>query len=417
MRFDKIAVAVLAGAALLTACEGEVAGPALQLDATTTANIVVRVQTDGSLTITPAFVNDPAGATRLNRYRKGDTTLFSSLTTPGTTAPVAQRGVVRFNGLLPGQYVIRSSLRAFSSASSTASISAQTGDSIALTVAAGQTDTSGIMRVRLGAAVAGSLTVSWTDSTKINTVRLANTRLVFQRETAPASAVYANVDSTTTDATGAYTLTVPVNPTPGLGSVTTKVRINFTTSTAGLTTPLPDQAQFYLGGFATPQTLNPGLNVAATMPQSGVGFAGPIPNQTFTQNLAFTFPSQIQGRIYRDVNNNGVFDSTATGAADERMQPGDTVVVQLRNADITAAGTRTISTSRLTPATAQAPTFTFSSIRQGNYRIWIDVTLSRFAGARPLSSPKMVFTLPTSSFRFVTVGAPGTGIDVGVPVP
>ena len=417
MRFSQLPVAVLAGAALLTACEGEAAGPALQLDATTTGNIAIRVQTDTSRTPTAVFINDAAGGTRLNLYRKGDTTLIASLTTPGSTAPAASKGVVRFYGLVPGPYVIRSSLRPFSSATATASVSAQTGDSIALTIAAGATDTSGLLRVRLGAAVSGSLTVVWTDSIKVNTVRLGNTRLVFQRETAPGSTIYANIDSTTTDATGAYALAVPVTATPGPGSVTTKVRINFTTSTAGLTTPLPDAAQFYLGGFATPQTLNPVVNGPATMPQSGVGFAGPTTNQTFTQNLLYTFPSQIQGRIYRAVNNNGLYDSTATGAADERLQPGDTVTVQLRNGDITAAGTRTLATSRLTPATAQAPTFTFSSIRQGNYRIWIDLTASRLAGARPLTSPQALFALPTSSFRFVTVGLPGNGIDVGVAVP
>ena len=68
MRFSQLPVAVLAGAALLTACEGEAAGPALQLDATTTGNIAIRVQTDTSRTPTAVFIND-GGADEINYAR------------------------------------------------------------------------------------------------------------------------------------------------------------------------------------------------------------------------------------------------------------------------------------------------------------------------------------------------------------
>ena len=397
MKTSLIRVAALASAALLVACEGQPAAPTFDLSAATTASIAVRVVTDISTTAVPTFVNDAAGGTRVNLYKQGDTTLVASFTSPGATTPAADKGKIRFFGLQPGTYVLRTSLRKYSTSTSTASITPQLGDSVVLTMAAGALDTTGIFRVRLGASWAASLTIQWTDSIQLNKViRLANTKLVFQRETAPLSAVYANFDSVTTDAIGSFTMPLRVDGTPGSGSTTTRIRINFTTATASLTTQPPDVTLFALGGFATP-VANPALNTAAVLTQTGT--AGAIPNQNITTALTFSFPSQIQGRVFKDLNANGSYD------AGEDLQLGDTVTVQLRNADaLTAATSRVVTTTRIV-GTGAALNYTFSGLRQGNYRLSMDLLTSRLNGSRPTVSPSIAATLLTSTSRYATAPA------------
>ncbi len=439
MRSSKLSVAVLAGAAILTACDSDPAGPALQLDPTTTGNIVVRVQTDTSRTTTPVFINDAAGGTRLNLFRAGDTTLIASLTTPGTTAPAANRGQVRFFGLLPGIYVVRPSLRTFSTASSTSSLSAQTGDSIRLTIAAGQTDTTSILRVRLGASIAGTLLASWFDTTRANTVRFGGTLVTLQRETLPGNNVFADVQSLPTDATGAVTFAQAVNPVAGSASITTRFRMTFNPATAGLSTPIPDAPLFIAsGGFVAADTGR--LNTASRFTQTGTT-PGTATNQSVAQTVTFSLPSQIAGRFFVDLDNSGTYDSTRVDSItvdstisgvpfsslkrrDERLRFGDTVVVQLRNDATAAASSRVVTTATLVPTgtgavvgTAVAlPTFTFSSLRSGRYRIWIDLNRSRINGARPTLSPQTLVTLTTSADRFVAT-APAVGTFAGPLIP
>ena len=397
MQTRLIRVAALASAAFLVACEGQPSGPAFDLTAATTASIAVRVQTDISTTATPNFVNDAAGGTRVNLYKRGDTTLVASFTTPGATTPTVDKGKIRFFGLQPGTYVLRTSLRKYSTSTSTASVAPQLGDSVVLAVAAGALDTTGIFRVRLGASWAATLAIQWTDSIQFNKIiRLPNTKLVFQRETAPASGVYTNFDSVTTDAIGSFTMPLRVDGAPGPGSVTTRIRINFTTSTAGLTTPPPDVALFALGGFATP-VANPPLNAAAVLTQTGT--AGAIPNQNITTGLTFSFPSQIQGRVFKDLNANGTYD------AGEDLAVGDTVSVQLRNGDaLTAATSRVITTTRIV-GTGAALNYTFSGLRQGNYRLSMDLLTSRLNGSRPTVAPGIAVALATSVTRYATAPA------------
>lgn len=399
MRAKLIRVAALAGAALLTACVGEAAGPAFDLSPSTTGSIVIRVQTDISTTATPNFVNDAAGGTRVNLYKKGDTTLVASFTSPPSTAPVADRGKIRFFGLPPGTYVLRTSLRPYSSASSTASVvptggSAQLGDSIQVTVAAGATDTTGIFQVRLGASWAASLTIQWTDSVQLNKIiRLAGVNLAFQRETAPGSGVYAPFNNVTTDATGAFSMPLPVVGTPGPGSLTTRIRIVWTSNTSTLSSAPPDVASFLLGGFGT-TALNPGLNATTTFTQAGT--AGATPNQNITTALTYTLPSQIQGRVFKDANANGTYD------AGEDLAVGDTVRVQLRNnAALTSAGSRVITSANVI-GTGAALNYTFGGLRQGNYILSMDLLTSRINGSRPTTSPAIPVNLATSASRYVT---------------
>lgn len=395
-----IRVAALASAALLAGCDGQPAAPSFDLSAATTASIAIRVQTDISTTAVPNFVNDAAGGSRVNLYKKGDTTLVASFTTPGSTTPAADRGKIRFFGLAPGIYVMRTALRRYSTTSATSSFTPQLGDSIVLNVAAGALDTTGVFRVRLGASWAASLTIQWTDSTALNrTIRLTGTKLVFQRETAPASAVFANVDSVTTDATGAFSMPLLVAGTPGPGSVTTRIRAMWTSNTAGLSSPPPDIATFLLGGFGS-LAVNPGLNATTTFTQAGT--AGAIPNQNITTALTYTLPSQIQGRVYKDANANGVFDAGGVGALAEELAVGDTVRVQLRNNDAITAATSRVLTSTNVVGTGAALNYTFSGLRQGNYRLSMDLLTSRINGSRATVSPSISVNLATSAARYVT---------------
>ena len=326
---------------------------------------------------------------------------MSSFTTPGATTPAVDRGKIRFFGLIPGTYVMRPSLRAYSTATSTASVTTQLGDSIVLAVAAGALDTTGVFRVRLGASIAGSLTIQWTDSAQLNkTIRLASTKIVVQRETAPASGVYANLDSVTTDATGFYTMPLRVDGTPGPASLTTRLRLMWTSNTVGLSSQPPDLASFLLGGFGT-TTVNPALNATTTFTQGGT--AGAVPNQSITQNLTYTLPSQIQGRVFLDKNANGTYDAGGVGALAEELAVGDTVRVQLRNNDaLTAATSRVITTTANIIGTGAAVNYTFTGLRMGNYRLSMDLLNSRIGGSRPAVSPGISVNLPSSTFRYVT---------------
>ena len=407
MKTRLIRVAALASAALLAGCDGQPAAPSFDLSAATTASIAVRVQTDISSTATPNFVNDAAGGSRVNLYKQGDTTLVASFTTPGATTPTVDKGKIRFFGLPPGTYVMRTSLRKYSTTSATSSFSPQLGDSIVLAVAAGALDTTGVFRVRLGASWAAALTIQWTDSVAFNkTIRLAGTKIVFQRETAPASGVYTNFDSVTTDATGAFAMPLRVDGTPGPGSVTTRIRATWTTNTAGLSSAPPDVATFLLGGFgtlATNPTVNPGLNATTTFFQAGT--AGAIPNQNITTALTYTLPSQIQGRVFKDANGNGVYDAGGIGALAEELAIGDTVRVQLRNTDALTAATSRVLTSANVIGTGAALNYTFSGLRQGNYRLSMDLLTSRINGVRATVSPSIPVNLASSAARYATAPA------------
>ena len=224
--------------------------------------------------------------------------------------------------------------------------------------------------------------------------------------------MYANFDSVTTDAIGAFSMALRVNGVPGPASATTRIRINFTTSTAGLTTAPPDVALFALGGFATP-VANPALNTAAALTQTGT--AGAIPNANITTALTFSLPSQIQGRVFKDLNANGTYD------VGEDLAVGDTVTVQLRNGDaLVAATSRVITTTRIV-GTGAALNYTFSGLRQGNYRLSMDLLTSRLNGSRPTVSPGIAVAIASSATRYATApAAPGVPNPVdfkATPVP
>ena len=408
--------AALVGATLLVACIGDPAGPTLNLTAATTSGIVVRSFMDQSPTAVPAFVSD-TGLTRFNLYKQGDTTLVASITTPssgGGRIPAAARGILRFYGIVPGTYVVRPQLRAFSSASSAPSTVPQLGDSAVVTVTAGNIDSTSSFNVRLGASLSSVLAIQWTDSVKVNIVRLPGVTVTLQRETVAGNGIYADVGSVVTDPIGAFT--IPLQSIGG--SMGTRLRTNFTT--AGITAPIPDIAQFNLGGFvAPPGTPGSTLNGPAVWTQ--VGTAGNSTNQnisvgtvgTANAPFSFQFSSIISGRVFRDLNANGLYDGVA-----ENLAAGDTVVVQLRNNDVTPAGTRVIATSRA--LTTIPASYSFSGLRAGNYRLTVDLLTSRIAGKRLAASPGLPVPLSTSSFRYTqTPVAPALAnpIDVGVAVP
>ena len=408
----------MAGATLLVACTGDPAGPTLNLTVATTSGIVIRDSMDQSLTAVPAVVAD-TGLTRFNIYKQGDTTLVASLTTPssgGGRIPAAQRGIIRLYGIAPGTYVIRPSLRAYSSASSASSSIPQLGDSAVITVTAGNIDSTSAFRVRLGASLSSVLAVQWFDTAKVNIVRLPGVKVVLQRETVAGNGIYASVDSTTTDPIGAFT--IPLQSIGG--SMGTRLRTVFTTAASGVAGSLPDVTQFNLGGFVAP----PGL-AGSTFPGAAVWTQGGTAGNNTNQNIAvgsvgtnnapfsFQFSSIISGRVFRDLNANGLYDG-----ATEDLVAGDTVVVQLRNSDVTPAGTRVITTSRA--LTTAAASYSFPNVRAGNYRLTMDLLTSRINGKRPTVSPGLAVNMPTSSFRYSqTPVAPALAnpIDVGVAVP
>ena len=313
MRSRLAGFAALVGATLLVACIGDPAGPTLNLTAATTSGIVIRDSMDQSLTAVPAFVAD-TGLVRFNIYKQGDTTLVASLTTPssgGGRITAAQRGIIRLYGIAPGTYVIRPSLRTYSTASSAPSLIPQLGDSAVIVVAAGAIDSTSIFKVRLGGSVSSVLAVQWFDSSKQNIIRLPGVKMVLQRETVAGNGIYASVDSTTTDAIGAFT--IPLQSVGG--SMGTRLRTVFTTAASGVAATIPDAAQLNLGGFVAA----PGVQ-GSTFPGPAVwtqgGTAGNNTNQNISVGTAgttnapfsFQFSSFVSGRVYRDLNANGVYD-------------------------------------------------------------------------------------------------------------
>jgi hypothetical protein len=146
-----------------------------------------------------------------------------------------------------------------------------------------------------------------------------------------------------------------------------------------------------------------------------VTVSGITPGRDITQNLTFNYPTKITGFVFRDRNANSFRDSTlvtppATGTK-EGLIAGDTIRVQLRNAAgdhlITSVLVATGNTTSQVPVSSATnfanavPTYTFSSLEPGTYKITMDVLASRFT-----SNPLEFKTGPTYT---VVVPVPATG--------
>jgi len=381
------------GALLLTAslvgvagCDKQPAGPAVS--ASNTGTVVARVLTDRNAGSTANFqpgIASGGRAVQVGIYRPGETNPLRVVTADATT------GKVIFGGLEPGIYTIKPLLR---DSSTFASVSP-----IQVLATAGVTDSSTRFFVRLGGRVTGFLAAQWYDQNRLNTERFEGVTVTLYKEST-AGVFDVAIGSAVTDAAGAFDISV--KPT------TAKLQLRFQLPNQGATGDT-----LRLAAVNPPATGTPALgsvNVPATTENSPVTFTinGVGSNQDVTinssgttiQTFTFQYPSLITGTAFRDLNNNGVKDGTS-----ENLQVGDTVVVQLKNAD----GTRVIDTRRIAMTSAtSAQTYTFASLQAGTYQIGVDLLQSKFAALSPapvFAPTGLSATLATSSST-ATVNVP-----------
>jgi hypothetical protein len=350
--------------------------------------MIVMLDTAVSKTV-PKYA--PAGATaannqtRVNLFFANDT--FNLIRTGLTSAT----GEVIFGGLAPGNYVLKPAIR--SKSTSNAPVAG-----IPVTIAAGSRVTVDTIRVRLSDRVTGLLATEFLNQVTLQRIRHAGVKIRIYREGVLNNNVWNLVDSVTTNTVGNYEFFIAPGPERIQLRFNSLDITNFKDSTSfqGLP-PIPYQKG--------EDTVIVATNVTAT--STAANNQSPTPGRDFVQNLTFNYPTRITGFLYRDKNNSGFRDSTAT--AKEGLIAGDTIQVQLRD----STGSRVIATTRIiatttTPVAGSGPTYTFNSVQPGKYVIRMDPLASRF-GSNPLEffqGPTYVVVvppLPAASATAITV--------------
>lgn len=336
---------LVAGLALgLAACDKQPAGPTVEANNTGAIRaVVVRDTALGDATTGDTSKFAPAAGVRVNIFVLGDTL-------PIRQATLLSDGTVLFVGLAPGEYVV-------SPATSGTSVALGRGADT-VTVVADDTTTisTQTIRVRLGSTISGRLNTTTIDQTAMTTTPFGGVTVTIQRETGLNTNTYATYATTTTDATGFFS--VPVLPGRQ------RYRVVFDETTIATLTADTD---LLLNGSGTTTA------VRGTRTSSAFALA---PGASSTQNFAYRYNTRITGAVYRDNNGNGVKD------AGEGLLNGDQVVIQLRN----AAGDRAITqvtVSCTTAAGCSSSTYTFSGLAAGSYTVTVDMVGSRFADTFP----------------------------------
>ena len=327
------------GALGAAACsDDKAAGPAI--DQRDTGSIQVLVQSDTGNAATPTY----SGRSGINVTVRpvGDPLVLRRLAT-------VTGGKVVFRGLPPGDYVVKPLVRPFTLFA--------TPESVTVHVDSGATDSSTVFRFRQGGRIAGFISIQYFDQTGFHTERFPAGRIVTLLEdtaavqTSTAPRLYRPIFVDTTDAGGNYEL---------FGTPTThRYGVSFQSGMGGRSDSLR----------LTADTLQSIRNDLVTVNQNGGIIGGSV-----TLNPTFGFQSRLGGRVFRDYNSNGVFDSTSA-TVNERLIAGDTVQIQLRN----GAGDRVLQTQRVL-STTSGQSYSFTSLAPGDYKLTLARATSRFAG-------------------------------------
>ena len=334
-----LVLGAVAGSAVLGACSEQNAGAFVGVDEFNTGVVRAIIRSDTAVSASTAKYASQNGIS-VQLIPIGSETPLRTINTVN--------GVATFVGLEPGTYIVRPVLRSQSSGAG------QLEDTV--TVTASDTTASDTIRVRLGASVGGIIGAQYFDQTTQRNIRYGNVIVKIVRESAPGSNVFTDtVGVDTTDATGAFSVPLPPDAT--------RWRIVFDPTTiAALTDTMlvftPDAA-------STPTSARP--LAVFTSP------AGLSPNQNVSQNLLFGYRTRITGAVFRDLNNDEI-----KAASGENLVNGDTVNIELRNAD----GTRLLSTARVLGSAAVASqNYTFNGMAPGTYTITHNTRTSRFPTA------------------------------------
>ena len=278
-------------------------------------------------------------------------------------------GKVVFRGLPVGDYVVKPVVRP-----NTVFFGPE---SVIVHVDSGVVDSTIAFKFRQGGRIAGFISIQYFDQTGFHIERFPAGKIVTLLEdtaavqTVTSPRLYKPIFVDTTDAGGNYEL---------FGTPTTHhYGVAFE---SGMTTR-SDSLRL------TVDTLQSVRNALVTLNQSTGIIGGSV-----SLNPTFGFQSRLAGRVFRDYNSNGVFDSTAT--ANERLIAGDTVQIQLRN----GAGDRVLQTQRVLSTTG-AQSYVFSSLAPGDYKLTLARATSRFASP-PAFVPRdttISVTIPTTKSR------------------
>lgn len=330
MQRRTLLIGAFTGTAVIAACDKQTAGPAVILTPANTGAVIATVLSDASNTGTPNFT--AASGIAVNLYRVSDTVnVLRRVTTDAT-------GRVMFVGLAPGDYIVRPALRPLTT------FVGRVADTI--TVVAADTLLADTIRVRFGSRVTGVISSTFISQAGPVNARYGGVIVRFYRETAVAGIFEATpfiVD--TTDASGAYD--VPVSPAPQ------RVRIVFPAP------DLPDDT-LTLNGRATVE--NP--RGEDTLTTGAVGT-----NATVTSNAQYRYPNAISGRVFRDLDADGVYDG-----AGENLVAGDQVALVLRSATDESLEPLFISAN----ITSSNVTTFFQSLVPGRYAMTLDPVNTRF---------------------------------------
>lgn len=330
MQHRTLLLGALVAIGAVAACDKQAAGPRVDVNPRNTGAIIATVLSDASNTGTPNFV--AASGVTVNVYRIGDTVnVLRRVTTDAS-------GRVLVVGLEPGGYIVRPALRPLTT------FAGRLADTI--TVAAADTLLADTIRVRFGARVIGTISSTFIGQTGPVTERYGGVIVRFYRETGVPNVFDPTPFATdTTDASGFYE--VPVAPG------TARVRIRFDA-------PAISDDTLTLNG-RTAVEIPRGEDTLTT------GAIGT--NATAAANAQYRFPNSISGRVYRDLDADGVYDG-----AGENLVAGDQVALVLRSATDESLEPLFISAN----ITNSNITAFFVSLVPGRYALTLDPVNTRF---------------------------------------
>ena len=358
MQRRTLLIGAFAGAVAIVACDKQPAGPAVDRTPANTGAVIATVLSDASNTGTPNFT--AASGITVNLYRVSDTVnVLRRVTTDAT-------GRVMFVGLDPGDYIVRPALRPLTT------FTGRLADTI--TVTASDTLVADTIRVRFGSRVTGNISSTFISQTGPVTARYGDVIVRFYRETAVTGVFeVAPFALDTTDASGTYD--VPVSPAPQ------RVRVVFSAP------QLPDDTL----------TLNGRSVVEIPRGEDTLTTGGVAPNATVTSNAQYRYPNAISGRVFRDLDADGVYDG-----AGENLVSGDQVALVLRSATDETLEPLLISGN----ITSSNVTTYFQSLVPGRYALTLDPVNTRFPSNPFAWRNDTVFVTVPSKIGTVTADFP-----------